>query len=231
MLSDLWHSYLYQPLFNGLIWIYNNWTEQNLGWAIVYLTVLLRVALLPLTIVNELNKKKNADLSDEIKRIDKELGNDEVLKKEEIRKVLKRRRVQPWAKIISLGIQLLVLVLLYEVFISGIEGQKVMKTLYEWVQFPGRINTDFYGFHLGDRHTLFWPLIVAACLAVESYLDSKRHKALFTKTDLSYLILFPFAVFVILWWLPMVKSLFVLTSIVFSAIIGVLLSPFGKAKK
>ncbi len=231
MLIELWHIYLYQPLFNGLIWIYNNWTDQNLGWAIVYLTIILRVALLPLTIINEINKKRNADLNEEIRRIDKELANDEVLKKEEIRKLLKKRHVQPWAKIVSLGIQLLVLILLYEVFIGGIEGQKMLKYLYDSIQFPGTINTEFYGFELGERHTFFWPFIVAVFLMIESYIDAKTHKTNFTKADLSYLILFPLAVFVALWWLPMVKSLFVLTSIIFSAIIGVLLSPFGKGKK
>ena len=35
MILNLWNDLLYQPLFNFLIWIYNTWTDGNLGWAVV----------------------------------------------------------------------------------------------------------------------------------------------------------------------------------------------------
>ena len=46
---------------------------------------------------------------------------------EEIRKIMKKNMVSPWAKVMSLGFQLLVLVLLYQVFIRGITGERVIK--------------------------------------------------------------------------------------------------------
>ncbi len=231
MFGGIWHDYLYQPLLNGLIWLYNNWADENLGWAIVYLTVLLRLALLPFTLISEYNNAKNEDMVDEVKRIDKEYGKDEVLKKEEIRRLLKKRRVQPWAKAVSLGVQGLVLILLYQVFISGIEGRNLFKLLYDWVDHPGVINTMFYGFDLGERHTYLWPGIVTVLLFIEIFIESHREKLSFQKTDLAYFFLFPLAVFIGLWWLPMVKSLFILTSMVFSLIIGVITRPLFRVKK
>ncbi len=228
----IWNEFLYKPLFNLLIWIYNNWTAGDLGWAVVYLTIILRVALLPFFLINEFNRLKNEELYKEIKDIDKVYQNDQVLKKQEIRRVLKQRRVQPWAKVVVLGIQALVLVLLYQVFLRGITGEKILKILYNSVEFPGVINTYFYGFDLGMRHDFIWAGAVGVFLLVEIYLKFRRLKGGVQKRDLAYFIFFPLAVFIMLWLLPMVKSLFILTSFIFSVVAGKIAKLFfhGKTK-
>ncbi|HOX61214.1 MAG TPA: YidC/Oxa1 family membrane protein insertase [Candidatus Magasanikbacteria bacterium] len=232
MITTIWHDFLYQPLFNALIWIYNNWTSYNFGWAVVYLTILLRFALLPFTILSERAATKNAALHREVHKLERELRNDPVLKKEEIRKILRARHVTPWSKIVVLGTQLLVLVLLYQVFIRGITGEKVMKILYPFVNFPGAINLDFYGFNLGAVHTLFWPAAVAILLMAEIYIDYRsKHDIKLNKADLLYFIAFPAASFLLLWWLPMVKSLFILSSMCFSIIIHQIMKLFFRAPK
>lgn len=218
MFTTLWYTFLYQPVFNGLIWIYNNWSQENLGWAIVLLTIVLRVVLLPFTLVTEKARIQNVELEEEISKAEKNFANDKVLQNQEIRKILKKRKIRPWAKTIVLGVQLLVLVLLYQVFIQGITGQKVIHTLYSWVDFPGKINTIFYGFDLAQVHTFFWPVIVGAFLFIEIYQELKKQTKI-RKADMFYLILFPVFSVVALWWLPMVKSIFILTSILFSILI------------
>jgi|SRR3989338_5938987 len=220
MILNLWNDLLYQPLFNFLIWIYNTWTDGNLGWAVVYLTILLRVALLPFTLITERNQIRNESLVDEVRALEKAYAKDPVLKKQEIRRVLKKRRVQPWAKVVTIGVQALVLVLLYQVFLRGITGEKLLKILYPTVDFPGTINTNFYGFDLGATHDWLWAGAVALFLFVEVYIELQKRKRGLGKSDLAYGILFPLFVFFLLWWLPMVKSLFILTSILFSVIIG-----------
>jgi len=216
---SIWHDFLYQPLFNFLIWVYNNWTDQNLGWAVVYLTIILRVVLLPFTLITERNSVKNEELGQEVLQAQKAFHNDSVLRKEEIRRIMKTKKVSPWSKVVVLGTQILVLVLLYQVFLRGITGEKVLKILYKWVDFPGKINTDFFGFDLGERHTWVWPALVALFLIVEIYSDYRRKKMIITKNEMWYFLLFPIFSFIALWWLPMVKSLFILTTMTFSVII------------
>lgn len=222
----IWNHFLYEPLFNLLIWIYNNWTGGNMGWAVVYLTVILRFALLPFTVINEYNKIKNEGLYHEIQEVNSVYQNDDVLRKQEIRKLLKKRRVQPWAKVLVLGIQALVLVLLYQVFLRGITGEKILGILYSSIDFPGVINTNFYGFDLGMRHDFIWSGIVALFLLGEIYLKFRRLKGGLHKKDLTYFILFPLSVFIILWILPMVKALFIFTSLIFSVIVGRIMRMF-----
>ncbi|MFH1286311.1 MAG: YidC/Oxa1 family membrane protein insertase [Candidatus Magasanikbacteria bacterium] len=219
MIIEIWNTYLYEPMFNLLIWMYNNWTEESLGWAVIYLTIMLRIALLPFTVISERSKIKNQDLYEDVEKLAKEFQNDPVLQKEEIRKALKNRKVQPWAKSIALGIQALFLVLLYQVFLRGVTGEKVLRVLYDSIEFPGVINTYFYGFDLGARHDVISAGIVACWLAIEIYLGTRKAKAGVMRADLAYFILFPLTVFLFLFFLPMVKALFVLTSMVFTGIV------------
>ena len=219
MILEFWQTFLYQPLFNVLIWIYANLTDQNLGWAIVYLTILLRLVLLPLTIKSERNKSKNTLVAKEIIQLDKDFAKDHVLKKEEIRKVLKKHKISPWSKAVVLGIQGLVLVLLYQVFLRGITGKKIVEILYPFIEFPGQINTDFYGTALGDPYNVYWSGLVMAVLMVEIYFDFRKRKSGLAKSDLTYFFLFPGFVFLFLYILPVVKALFILTSILVSIVI------------
>ncbi|MCB9799009.1 YidC/Oxa1 family membrane protein insertase [Candidatus Nomurabacteria bacterium] len=232
MFADIWFSYLYQPIFNLLIWVYNNWTDQNLGWAVVYVTVFLQVALLPFSLINARNTVINREIAEDVKRISKEFNNDPVQRKEEIRKILKRRNYSPWSKTFYLGIQAVFLILLYQVFIDGIQGKHVVELLYKSVDFPGAINTDFYGFDLGQTHTLVWPAIVVALIYIEIYFDFRKRSGKLKKTDLTYFLLFPTVVLVTLYVLPMVKSLYVLVSMLLAIVIGWFASlVFSRPKK
>src|SRR3989338_5474628 len=164
MLTYLWANYLYQPLFNALIWIYLNIAERNLGWAVVWLTIFFRIILLPLTIIAERDAARQKNVEEEARHAAKAFKNDAIAQKEEIRKIMKKNMVSPWAKVMSLGFQLLVLVLLYQVFIRGITGERVIKLLYSWIDFPGKINTDFYGFNIGKTHDTLWAGLAALYL-------------------------------------------------------------------
>ncbi len=231
MFEFIWNEILYQPLFNVLIWMYNNVTDHNLGWAVILVTIALRVLMLPLSVISEYNRVRNQELAAEIETMGQDFKFDPILRKEHIRKLVRARKVHPWAKTLGLVVQLLVLLLLYQVFWRGITGEKLITYLYDWVDFPGTINIMFYGFNLAAHHDIVWAGIVALLMLAEVYLEVRRNKNAPTKSDLLYFILFPLATFYILWMLPMVKSLFVLTSILFSAIVNPLLHSAMKPKK
>ncbi len=230
MFSTIWTVYLYQPLFNALLWIYVNIAEKNMGWAVIWLTVFLRILLLPLTIISQRNSAKEQEVEAQAILAAKAFKNDQVAQKEAIRRVMKKNHVSPWAKVFLLGFQVLVFLLLYQVFIHGISGDKIIKTLYYFIDFPGKINTDFYGFNIGLSHDIFWAGIVAIYLFVSIYLGEGSEKKR-DSSKLTYLVFFPLFTFIILWYLPMVKSLFILTTMVFSDTINVIRKVIFPAKK
>jgi len=215
MLNDIWFVYLYQPLFNALIWIYENIAGMNLGWAVVWLTIFLRILLLPLTIISEYNAVKHKKAIDEAEQALKAYKGDKVAQKDAARQIVRKYHISPWAKVMTLAVQALVLLLLYQVFLRGITGERLSKVLYTGVDFPGKINTVFYGFDIGAHHSTVWALAVAIYLFVSIYIENKN-RASWEKPDVYYALFFPLFTFLFLWYLPMVKSLFVLTTMVFS---------------
>ena len=85
---------------------------------------------------------------DVVEKIDKDYGNDFVKKQERVRLLLKERRVSPWSRFVVLGVQLLVLVLLYQVFMDGINASEKAHFLYSFVSRPDFINTKFLWFDI-----------------------------------------------------------------------------------
>ncbi len=219
MFHTIWHDFLYTPLLNILIWLYNVPAFENLGVAIIYLTIAIRIVLLPFTIVSERSKILYEKLEQKIKKIEQDFKNDPIQKKDIIRKVMREHRVSPWAKVMVLAVQALILVLLYQVFIGGINGK--LGDLYSWVDHPDFINTNFLGFDLGIR-SLFWSGLVGAVLFLEIFIDYRSRPSGLAKSEVAYMIFFPAACFFLLWILPMAKSIFILTSLIFSMIVIVI---------
>lgn len=217
---ELWRAIFVYPLLDVLILFYNTIGFQNLGVAVIEMTVLLRLALMPLNIRAEADSARYERLELEVSDIQKAFAGDPVMGKEHIRALLKKRKVSPWAKTSILLVQLLVLVVLYQVFLSGINAH--LGHLAGWVGQPIMpINTTFFGFELGQRN-LLWALSVGVYLFIEILVEQRKVAHLLTKQDAVYRVAFPVFSFVLLSFLPMVKSLFVLTTMTFSLTVSVL---------
>ncbi|MFA7654135.1 MAG: YidC/Oxa1 family membrane protein insertase [Candidatus Magasanikbacteria bacterium] len=221
MLSYIWFTFLYQPLFNGLVWIYENIADKNLGWAVVWLTIFLRLVLLPLTVIGERNALKQSRIEAEALEGVKAFKHDPIAQKDEFRRIMKKNRISPWAKVLVMVIQLLVLILLYQVFMRGIIGDRMTKILYPFIDYPGKLNIYFYGFNLGKFQDTLWAGVAAVYLLVSIMIEN-RGKKTWQKSEMYYLVVFPLFTFFALWLLPMVKSLFILTSMIFSDTITIL---------
>jgi membrane protein insertase Oxa1/YidC/SpoIIIJ len=213
-MGQFWHDDLYTPLLNVLIYLYTGPAMSNLGLAVVELTVLLRIALLPFTLVDERSRYLYEKLDKKIGGLERDFKADPIKRKEKIRELLRHHKVNYWSKVFVLGIQGIVLVLLYQVFIGGIRFTANEK-LYSWVTPPPQVNTIFLGFNLADK-SLFWPALVAVILFLQIYSVQKKREHLVTRADVMYMIFFPIFSMVALLLLPMVKSVFILTSMFFS---------------
>lgn len=216
-MGNFWHDSLYTPLLNFLMFLYSGPASGNLGVAIIELTVILRVLLLPLSVVEEKNRARYERLNERIDVIERDFKTDHVMRKDKIRELLKEHKVSYWSKVVLLGIQALVLILLYQVFIGGIRFTSA-EALYSWVNAPSVINTNFLGFDLA-QHSLMWAGAVGILLFLQIYAVQKRREHLVTRSDIMYMFLLPIFTVIVLLLLPMVKSIFILTSMLFSVLV------------
>lgn len=189
---------------DALLWLYGTAAFGSLGLALIELTVLIRLILLPLTVLAERSTARYERLSEEVAVVQAQFKNDPVLANEQIRELLKSRKVNPWAKAVVLAVQLVVLLALYKVFAAG---------------FGGAVDTTFLGFDLAGR-SLPWAAAVGVVLYFEIALEQRKFIHLLGKQDAVYRYAFPLFSVVLLSWLPMAKSLFILTSMVFSVLVS-----------
>lgn len=217
MLEAFWHDALYRPLLNALIALYQYAAGENLGVAVIELTVLVRIILLPLSIISERKQATIEAVSKKFGEIQEAFKNDPVKQRQEGRKLLRAHRVSPWAKILVIGVQVLILVLLYQVFLGGMDPRK-FDALYAFVQRPDFVNTDFFGFNAAQP-SWWWSGAVGVLLFIEISVVQYQRRNLLHRRDLLYRYAFPIASVFVLQQLAMVKSLFILTSMLFSAIL------------
>jgi len=216
-MAQLWHDVLYQPLLNALFFLYGTVASENIGVAVIELTVLIRIVLLPLSLVSERKAARLSALSQEIAESTAHFKNDPVKQREETRRILRKNRVNPWAKVVVLGVQVLVLVLLYQVFVGGMRTAKLVD-LYPFVRKPDFINTLFLGFDVAARN-VWWAVAVGVVLFIEIIIAQREHRQTLERRDVFYRYAFPIASAVVLAQLPMVKSIFILTSMAFGALL------------
>ena len=144
LITGFFSTTLYQPLFNILIGIYN--FIPDLGIAIILVTVLIRVALLPLSKKSIESQKQMQEVQPEIKEIQEKFKNDKQKQGEAIMNFYRERKINPASGCLRLIIQLIVLIALYRVFLAVIDYDSANSVLYAFINNPMEINKIAFGF-------------------------------------------------------------------------------------
>jgi len=215
MLTFIWNEIFFRPLLNILIGLYNTIGLENLGLSIIWLTFITRLILLPFSFKAEKQRKKQAEVSKELRVLQTSYANNPSVLRQEQKELLRRSKVRRWPKIISLAVQGFILLILYQVFVGGIKLEQIVDTLYGFVDVPVFVNTVFLGIDIAQRNLIF-SIIPAAVLFITIIIDHGGLQTKWTKKDLVLLIGFPLATFIFLFALPAVKAIFILGSQLFS---------------
>jgi len=144
MIDIIFHEVLYRPLLNSLIFIYEFIPGHDLGIAIIILTILIKVILLPLSRKSIESQKVLSKLQPEIKKIQAKYKNDKERQAQAIMEFYKQNKINPASGCLPLLIQLPILIALYKVFLSGLNS-KVVADLYSFMPQIEHINPMFLG--------------------------------------------------------------------------------------
>jgi len=150
---SFWNTILYQPLLNLLI-IFYNFLGHNMGLAIIALTILVRLFLLPSTRRSLLAQKKLKDMQPELDRIKKDHGHDKQKLTQATMELYQKHGVNPLSSCLPLLIQFPIFIALYRVFLQF--NQMLQKNmLYPFVHKPEAINTHFLWLDLSKPDYLY----------------------------------------------------------------------------
>ncbi len=142
MLSYIWNTLLYRPLLNALAFLIYIVPGGDVGVAIILLTLLVKVALFPLSQKSIESQTHMNALTPELNKI-KSSG---ATKEEQARltfDLYKKNKINPFSGCLLILIQLPIIFALYYVFLKGVNLDQGL--LYSFFKNPPEMNMLFLG--------------------------------------------------------------------------------------
>jgi YidC/Oxa1 family membrane protein insertase len=115
-MSNLFHAYIYDPVFTVLVWIYQTVPPHDLGISIILLTFAVRVILLPLFWKSAKDQSILQMLQPRVKEIQENHKGDREAQGRALMALYKEHRVNPLSGIFFLILQLPVFIALFQIF-------------------------------------------------------------------------------------------------------------------
>ncbi len=141
-MQALWNTIFYQPIYNALIFIIGNITFGDVGFAIILLTIIVKLILSPLTKKSIKSQILMKQMEPELQKIKKEFTNKEEQAKKTF-ELYKKYGTNPFSGCLVVIIQLPVIFALYYVFYKDISLN--LNLIYSFVNVPLYLHTKFLG--------------------------------------------------------------------------------------
>lgn len=167
----LFHTIIYQPLYNILIWLYNVVPGKDFGISIILITILLRTILIPLYKKQIDSQKKLQELQPKIKALQEKTKHDKEQQTKQLMQLYKEHKTNPFSGCLPLVVQLVFLIAIYRVLIAvSSNGLTVDSSqLYSFVANPGKINQFFIAIVDLTKPSI----VIAALAAIAQYFQTK----------------------------------------------------------
>ncbi len=162
MISAVFHAAIYDPLYNGLVYLVDVIPTHDVGIAVILLTIIVRIILYPLSkraVESQMAMKK---ITPEVEALKKKYKDNSPEQSKAIFALYRERGVHPFAGIGLLLLQFPILIGLYWVFAGGSLPQIDTQLLYSFVPVPPEVNMHFLGFlDVGGKHNIPLAILVA----------------------------------------------------------------------
>lgn len=174
---SIWNQLLIWPILNILFGIYKVFAAiglpGSLGLAIIGLTVLIRLALYPLTAAQLKSTQQMQELKPHMDRIRQKYKKDKMRQQQEMAKLYKEYGVNPAAGCLPLLVQIPIFIALYNVLLTIVSQGDIVKTTEEinkivyapFLRIDKPWDPNFLGINLGARPS-DWQQVGIVLLAV-----------------------------------------------------------------
>lgn len=137
----IWTTFLYQPLYNALIFFVVIIPGHSLAISIIILTLIVRLVLSPLSKRATVSQIRQKELQPEIEEIRQNV-KDSKKQSEALLAVYKKNKLNPLSGFFLILLQLPIILALYHVFQGG--AGNLPDLLYPFVQYPESINISIF---------------------------------------------------------------------------------------
>lgn len=221
---SIFDIFLYNPLFNSLVLIYNYLPGHDFGLAIIILTIIIRFLIYPLSVKALNSQKALQKLQPQLQELQKKYKDDKEKQAKETLEIYRKEKINPFSGLFLALIQLPILIALYNVFWNGLKPGE-LSHLYYFISNPVNINAMFLGLvDLSKPNLIFAALAGVTQFFQTKMLLPKIHKGEPKKPDISLMMqkqmvyFFPFITIIILLKLPSALGLYWIVSGIFSIV-------------
>ena len=217
-----WNEFFYRPLFNGLFFIYQLIGFYDLGIAIILLTALVRLILLPVFHKSIKTQVILQKIQPEIRKIQEEYKNEREVQARKMMDIYKEHNINPFSGFLFLLLQIPIFIGLYQVFNQHF-NEESFTALYSFISAPISVDPSFLNLINLYESSIVLVVIAAILQFFQGYITlPKREKG----TELQFqeqinrnmVYLAPLLTLLILPKLPSAVALYWATSTVISII-------------
>jgi YidC/Oxa1 family membrane protein insertase len=170
----MFQTLFYQPILNLLVFIYDIVPGNDLGIAIILMTVVIKLILWPLSRKAIESQKALQEIQPKVDEVKKKFKDKKEEMGREIMKLYKENKVNPFSSCLPLLVQLPFLFAVFQVFQDGFANGS-LDLVYSFIGRPESINTITLGFFdLSERSVVLALLAGAAQYWQAKMLSSKR---------------------------------------------------------
>lgn len=167
MISSIFTSLIVQPFYNALIFLVD-FVTNDLGIAIIILTVVFRFIIFPLSKSQIKTQIKMRDIQEPLKKIKKDYKDNPQKMAQKMMELYKQNDIKPLAGFLLLLIQLPLLFGFYYVFLQAGLPEINTNLIYSFIPYPEIIDINFFGIVLTSKS-----IILAMLAAITQYFQAK----------------------------------------------------------
>lgn len=169
MFRAIWHTFFYDPIYNGLIFIIDHLPSPDIGIAIIAITIVVKLILFPLSVKAVRTQIVMKQVEPQLKEIKKKFEKDKQQQAQKMMQLYKEKNINPFSSILLIFIQIPVIFALFWIFSRAGLPEVNIDLLYSFVPEPERINMMFLGFvDMAERSFIF-----AALTGITQYIQFK----------------------------------------------------------
>ena len=145
-MSGFFHTFLYNPIYNLLVFLVGVIPGGDVGLAVVIVTLLVKIILLPVSLAAVRTQRVMKEMEPKLKEVRERFKGDREKQAKETLALYKEHHIHPFASIGTILIQIPVLIGLYWVFQSEALPTIDVSILYPFVAAPENVSLLFLGF-------------------------------------------------------------------------------------
>ena len=162
----MFHTLFYKPMYNALIFILDILPNHDVALAVIILTVLIKIILLPLShkmFITQINQKKIQPL---ITKVQEEYKDNRQMLGLKMMEIYKENKINPFSSILLMFIQIPIVFALYFVFANGGLPEIVVTDLYSFISQINNINHILLGIDFTKAN-----VVVGTIAALSQYIQ------------------------------------------------------------